>query len=248
MLDTRGWLEPGAREAFRAECVRAIPDWYSPWAHLAFPSLVGIGVIVAAALWVENLRLWELTAVPIVYVAANAFEWRAHRYVLHRRLRFLELLYDRHTPVHHRIYITDDMAMRSPREFRLVLIPAYGILMILLLNSPLTLALALLGQANLAALFVATSTGYVVSYEWLHLAYHLPAQSFIGRLRLVARLRRHHATHHWPDRMQHWNFNVTVPLWDWVRGTTYPGPEPNCPPPKSAPTPPSPRRGEALSP
>ena len=21
--------------------------------------------------------------------------------------------------------------------------------------------------------------------------------------------------------MQRWNFNVTVPLWDWVRGTTY---------------------------
>jgi hypothetical protein len=22
--------------------------------------------------------------------------------------------------------------------------------------------------------------------------------------------------------MQKWNFNVTVPLWDWVRGTTFP--------------------------
>jgi sterol desaturase/sphingolipid hydroxylase (fatty acid hydroxylase superfamily) len=32
-------------------------------------------------------------------------------------------------------------------------------------------------------------------------------------------LRRHHAIHHDPRLMQRYNFNVTVPLWDWVRGT-----------------------------
>ena len=25
--------------------------------------------------------------------------------------------------------------------------------------------------------------------------------------------------HHDPKLMQRWNMNVTVPLWDWVRGT-----------------------------
>ena len=37
------------------------------------------------------------------------------------------------------------------------------------------------------------------------------------------RLRQHHATHHRPELMQTWNFNVNFPLWDWVRGTTYKG-------------------------
>jgi sterol desaturase/sphingolipid hydroxylase (fatty acid hydroxylase superfamily) len=64
---------------------------------------------------------------------------------------------------------------------------------------------------------------YVVSYEWLHLAYHLPADSFIGRRWLIARLRRHHALHHDPRLMQKWNFNVTFPIWDRVRGTVYRG-------------------------
>jgi len=25
--------------------------------------------------------------------------------------------------------------------------------------------------------------------------------------------------HHAPELMQKWNFNVTIPLWDWVRRT-----------------------------
>jgi sterol desaturase/sphingolipid hydroxylase (fatty acid hydroxylase superfamily) len=63
--------------------------------------------------------------------------------------------------------------------------------------------------------------GYVVAYEWLHLAYHLPADSRIGRSRFIGWLRRHHATHHTPELMQRWNFNVTVPFADWVLGTIY---------------------------
>ena len=64
---------------------------------------------------------------------------------------------------------------------------------------------------------------YVVSYEWLHLSFHLPATHFIARLGVVKKLKRHHATHHDPRLMQKWNFNVTVPLWDWVRGTIWRG-------------------------
>jgi sterol desaturase/sphingolipid hydroxylase (fatty acid hydroxylase superfamily) len=61
--------------------------------------------------------------------------------------------------------------------------------------------------------------GYSVSYEWLHLSYHLPRESGIGRRGVIQRLRRHHAIHHDPRLMQRWNFNVTIPFWDWVRGT-----------------------------
>ena len=38
------------------------------------------------------------------------------------------------------------------------------------------------------------------------------------------RLRRSdHAMHHTPELMQRWNFNVTVPLADWLLGTIYRG-------------------------
>ena len=76
---------------------------------------------------------------------------------------------------------------------------------------------------NMALLFLSTCVFYTLSYEWLHLAYHLPADSFIGRRWLVRVLRRQHATHHAPELMQRWNFNVTLPLWDVLRGTLYKG-------------------------
>jgi len=63
------------------------------------------------------------------------------------------------------------MVIRSPREFRFVLLPFWAIVAIFFLTAPIAVGLELGGQHNLSALFVATSMGYVLSYEWLHLAY-----------------------------------------------------------------------------
>ena len=212
------------RDAVRAEVLARIPRWYNPWAHLAFPSLVGIGMIAASVHVLRNPTPLELLVVPLVLVLSNFNEWRIHKHVLHRRSWPLETLFWRHTPEHHVIFIRDDMAMRSAREFHLVLIPAYGIVAIFVTTLPITIGLWLLSP-NVAALWVATSMGYVVAYEWLHLAYHMPADSVVGRSRLVARLRHHHAVHHTPELMQRWNFNVTVPIADWALGTIHRSPE-----------------------
>jgi hypothetical protein len=214
-------LDLQRRDELRARLVAAIPRWYSPWVHLAFPSLVGLGIAAGALFALRALAPWQLGMVPLAFVVLNAGEWRVHRDLLHRRTPPLQVLYDRHTPEHHMVFVTDDMAIRQAREFRLVLIPFYGILAAALAALPIPALLYAVGQPNLGWLFLATAMAYTVGYEWLHLAYHLPAQSRIGRSALVARLRRHHATHHDPALMQKWNFNVTVPLWDWVRRTTY---------------------------
>jgi hypothetical protein len=214
------------RDRVRAEAVARIPRWYTPWGHLAFPSLVGVGMIALAVAILDRPTLLELLVVPVVFVAVNFNEWHVHRNVLHRRTWPLEELFWRHTPEHHVIFVRDDMAMRSAREFRLVLIPFYGILAIFVSELPITLALWFLVSHNAAALWVATTMGYVVAYEWLHLAYHLPVDGLVGRNRIIGVLRRHHAIHHTPELMQRWNFNVTVPLADLVLGTVYRGPLP----------------------
>lgn len=223
--DTRAFevTQPAsARERVRAAAVARVPAWYRPWVHLAFPSSVGIGLIVAAALLLDDPSPAAWCTVPIVLVALNFDEWWLHRNVLHRRTWPLEELFWRHTPEHHVIFVRDDMAMRSRREFRLVLIPFYGILAIFVATLPVTIGLWLLASPNVALFWIATAMGYVVAYEWLHLAYHMPADSRIGRSRVVAWLRRHHATHHTPELMQQWNFNVTVPLADRILRTVHP--------------------------
>ena len=62
----------------------------------------------------------------------------------------------------------------------------------------------------------------MVSYEVLHLCYHAPKNSFIGRRKIIGVLRTHHARHHDPRLMQRYNFNVTVPIFDWIMGTMAP--------------------------
>jgi hypothetical protein len=218
----RAKLSPKARELLRARMLAAIPSWYSPTAHMLVPSLLAVTLVtLAVVFFVHDLRVWQFSAIPLLFVMSNAVEWRAHKHVLHRRTPGLEPLYDRHTPIHHRLYITNDMAVRDRREFRIVLLPAFAILVIAATQIPIVAALALIAGRNFAVLAFATSMGYVLLYEWLHLSYHLPADSFIGRRKIIQILRRHHATHHSPDLMQKWNMNVSIPLWDWVRGTNY---------------------------
>ncbi len=214
-------MNPYRREELRQREVAAIPSWYSPWAHLGFPTAVGLGLLAAAVAVMQDVTPLELLTIPAVFLFSNAFEWRVHKSILHQRRPGLTVLYDRHTPVHHIVFTEDDMAVRSPKEWRLVLIPAYGVVLVALIDLPLAFGLDLLGLRNVAALFVVTSVLYVVSYEWMHLSYHLPPGSWAARLWLVRVLRKHHARHHDPELMQAWNFNVTFPLWDWVRGTIH---------------------------
>ncbi|HET6436667.1 MAG TPA: sterol desaturase family protein [Anaeromyxobacter sp.] len=219
-----------SRAEFRAQLLARIPRWYVPAAHLALPAAAGLAIAAFALSRIEDLRAWQIALVPAFLAFGNAIEWHAHKGILHRRMRFLHILYLRHTPQHHALYVPDAMAIHSARELRFILLPGYGILAILAATSPLVLFFFWVGQPNLAALWVASAVIYLLCYEWLHLAYHLPESSFVGRLPPVQRLRRHHQMHHAPQLMQHWNFNVTVPLWDHVRGTVYSAPVPAAPP------------------
>ena len=220
-MSGRTALSDAERETLRAKLIARIPSWYSPRAHQLVPSLIGLGLVAASLCLLRDLQAWQLAMVPAAFVLLNAGEWRIHRDLLHKRTPPFQLLYDRHTPEHHMVFLTDDMAMRSDKEYRMVLIPAFGILAAFGGALIPAAILALCGQRNLGVLFGATAMLYAISYEQLHLAFHLPADSFVGRMRIIAFLRRHHAVHHHPERMQRWNFNVVLPLWDLVRGTVY---------------------------
>ncbi len=217
-------MTPASRAELRADLLSRVSPRYSPALHVAFPAAAGLAIAAWALSRIHDLRPWQLALVPAYLVFANAVEWHAHRGVLHRRVRFLEAMYVRHTPQHHAMYVADAMAIRSFREVKFILLPAYGVFLILALTAPVPLALAWLGEPNLAALWIASAVGYVLAYEWLHLAYHLPETSRVGRLPLIRRLRRHHQLHHAPQLMQRWNFNVTLPLWDHLRGTVWHAP------------------------
>lgn len=223
--DTDDATTPVARrestDALRRSILAGTPRWYNPYVHLAIPSLTGVAAIALALAQVQvaALTVLQLATIPITYVVCNAIEWWAHKYLLHHRNPLAPVLYDQHTPMHHMVYTHEDMAIRDIREFKMVLIPAYGVFLIALGAVPVAYALARAGHANVAALWFVTAVGYAVGYEWLHLSYHLSPGSAIGRTALVTWLRKHHTIHHDPRLMQTTNFNVTVPIWDYLLKT-----------------------------
>jgi hypothetical protein len=217
-----GRLTDERRENVRRASLGEIPWWYNPWAHLASTTGIGLSALIVAAweLRQHTLHAIDFLTIPLVFVLSNFFEWRVHKHVLHRRRWPFTIIYDKHTPMHHMIYVENDMALRSTQEFRLVLMPAAGVLGVVLAAAPFAIGVGRFWSPAAGWLFLVSCSVYMVSYELLHLSYHAPKDSFVGRLGFIAKLRAHHAKHHDPRFMQHWNFNVNVPMFDFILGTT----------------------------
>lgn len=212
-------------EARRAESLAKTPSWYSPWGHLAGPSLVGLLLGWLGWQMIEGPLTWaQLSVVLAVVAGSNLIEWWAHKYLLHRRspLPGAAELYKRHIE-HHSIYTEELMELRDPRELRMILLPAWGVALILLGNLPAALGLWGMGFHNHAGVYIISSVLYVLGYEWCHLSYHLPREHFISKLWLVRVMGKHHTAHHNPRLMARWNFNVILPFGDWLCRTTHHG-------------------------
>ena len=206
----------------RARRLAEMPRWYSPYGHLAGTLSVGLIAFMIALCMLEDVRWYEALVIPAMFVFANFFEWWAHKHVLHHPRWPFGDLYEKHVPLHHAIYTSRDMAIRDIREFRFVLIPASGVLGIVISAAPLALVIGALLSANAGWLAMMTAALYVTFYELIHLVYHLPPTHPLRRLPFVDRMSRHHRDHHDRGLMGKWNFNVTLALADLFLGTIAP--------------------------
>jgi sterol desaturase/sphingolipid hydroxylase (fatty acid hydroxylase superfamily) len=207
--------------AFMTAKLAAIPANYSPILHLCASVGIGLAFLTVGIVFIGSFGWAEFATVIAVIVISNLVEWWAHRDLLHRRRRFWEVLYDQHTPSHHRIYRYGSMSVASRREWHYVLMPAKGVFGITILAVPLALAIGFVFGADPGWTSLMTSSLYATAYELTHLSYHLPSGHPVQRLRIIRWMSRHHARHHDPRLMQKWNFNVTVPLWDFLLGTNF---------------------------
>jgi hypothetical protein len=211
------------REQYRRE---HIPARYQGARHLMFTFGIGAVVMVWAALQAEHVTPLEWLTVPLTFLYANFSEYWGHRGPMHHLKRGLRLVYERHTRQHHRFFTDDNMELDDLRDLRAVLFPP--VLMTFFLAAfmlPVALLLAWIATPNVAWLFVATSLAYFLNYEFLHMAYHLPAAHPIARWGLIRRLERLHRAHHDPRLMAQRNFNITYPICDVLFGTLQRPPE-----------------------
>jgi hypothetical protein len=212
-------------EAYRVEFRRKIWPNYSGRVHFAFTNVVLLGLIAGLLARLHGVRPWEWALVPSGFLFANLIEYIAHRYPLHRPYRFSKFIYKAHGIAHHRFFTAeseDAMTTQHHRDYFVVLFgPVSQAIMIFCIGVPASLIAGLLMGRNAGLLFMATSVAYFLTYEWLHLIYHLPSSNLLTKLPGMRALRRHHTAHHDLKLMTKWNFNITFPIFDAILGTTW---------------------------
>lgn len=208
-----------ARSRFRE---RRIGPRYSGPLHLATTISVSVLVALLSAAQLDDVRPLEWLTVPLTFLYANLSEYLGHRGPMHHKTRFLKKLFERHSIEHHAFFTDKAPVFDSSRDYKAVLFPP--ILLVFFVGGfaiPVGALLYWLFSPNVCFLFVLTAVLYFLNYELLHFAYHADPASWIGRLPLIGRLRRHHVTHHNRRLMTRYNFNITYPICDWLFGTLY---------------------------
>lgn len=217
---------PAKVAAYRADFrEREIGVGYRSWTGWLHLGVVTAGVVIGMVVLggrLDHVGAGELLALPGGYVFANVVEYLVHRYLMHAPRPGLGRMYKRHTGQHHRFFTDEAMTTDSARDFAIILFPPFVVVFFLgLIATPVALALGWLLSPDAGVLFGMVALSYFLFYEWMHLASHLPPDSRLGRLPGVAFVREHHRAHHDPRRMRHQNFNITIPLTDWLVGTLW---------------------------
>lgn len=202
-------------ESRRAKIVGTVPSYYNHYVHLIVPTLLVLAVLTCSVFLMGH---FSFVTAAVTLFALFGFEWFVHKNVLHKPHFGLKSIYMQHT-LHHIIFTNTDMSIRSGKELNLVLMPAYAVVLVFLILTPLVALLWWTMSVSVAMSMLFTAMLFFISYEWLHLAYHLPEGHWLIRSRLMKYLKKQHQTHHDIRLMTKWNFNVTVPVFDWILST-----------------------------
>ena len=208
-----------ARATFRE---RHVSRRYSGARHLAITVTVGLFTAILCALMLENINAFEWLTIPLTFLYANLSEYLGHRGPMHRKIRFLGRIFERHSIEHHSFFTHEAVTYDTSQDYKAVLFPPILLVFFIAFFAlPLGAILYFLISPNVCFLFVSTATLYFLNYELLHFAYHMKPETWVGRLPFMSRLRRHHTYHHNRRLMTSYNFNITYPLCDYLFGTVY---------------------------
>jgi hypothetical protein len=203
----------------RAEHIAA---GYTPGQHIRRTLSIAAVISAFGITLATRAHAADWLMMPVIWVVGNFIEWAFHRFPMHRPLT-PRLLYKNHAQLHHLAFTDANMETDSPRDLGLIMMPWYTMVGLFVVASPVMLLAGALRGPGLAGVFLLGAVAYFLFYETLHALYHLPDATLdrigVGRWRLFRRLQAHHAHHHVLRRMSHVNFNVTIPLMDWLLRT-----------------------------
>jgi hypothetical protein len=206
--------------AFRNTYREHISPWYNGWLHVGL-----VLAIAAATLWyaLAHIRApsWiEALVVPSTFILGNIAEWWIHRFIMHRPVKGLKAIYRLHSLTHHQFLDDPEPFFDSQRDFFISFYPPYALVGLLAIAAAPAALLGALWSANAAWLFMCTTVGLYLNYEVFHYCCHIRDDRIVRHVPLVNTVRRHHLAHHNLAVMADRNFNATLPIADWLFGTT----------------------------
>jgi hypothetical protein len=210
------------QKAFRKEYRSRILGWYDGYLHIVIIYAMGAAAFYIYLQHIENVTLLEWLTIPLTFLFTNVFEWGIHRYVMHRpvNIKGLRAIYERHTLNHHQFFTDEEMRFRDHKDWRVTVFPPYALVVFILMSIPGGLLLGWLFSPNVGWLFMCTTTGMYLIYEFMHFCCHVDENWFVRNCPFVNTLRRHHTAHHNARLMMETNMNLTFPIADWLFGTS----------------------------
>ncbi|MCT4554567.1 MAG: sterol desaturase family protein [Pelagimonas sp.] len=215
-----------AREKFRARYRAAISPRYSGYLHVAVVLLGAGGLIGWGISQLVDFHWTQLWFVVLTYCIYNWGEWASHRYWGHEKTKLFKFFYQRHTGDHHTFFVEHDMEYQMVLDWRVVVFPiALLVATAVGLATPAGIVAYFVLGWNYGWLAFVTVMSCYLTYEVLHFSYHLQKGSVTERIfKLIpgwTYLRLFHTVHHNRHLMAEGNFNITLPLCDWIFGTLY---------------------------
>lgn len=165
----------------------------------------------------NTLTVISFTLGSLLYI--STVEWGLHRFVMHKPVGNFRYAFNAHTLVHHNIFKADHTYhLRDNKDKNKIPMAWWnGPLLILLGSIPPVIVLALTPLSWYFLIeFVVLCAAYYGAYEYLHWCMHLPKARRLEISYPFRRLNGHHLLHH---RYMHKNFNVVLPLADFIFGT-----------------------------
>jgi hypothetical protein len=207
------------REAFRKE---HIPFYYWGIGHMLMNFLLLSLPLMAFVLKITSPSLSELLLIPLTVVLGNLVVFIIHKFILHRKIKFLGFAYKIHSQWHHRFYTHDHLVWDSTKDFFIIFFPIDVILGFLVLFLPLIyFILVPILSTNGVFLVLATSCTYFIGYEVIHFISHLPEKNILMKVPYFRFMRNYHRIHHNPALMSEYNFNIVYPFFDLIFKTAY---------------------------
>jgi hypothetical protein len=210
------------RQQYRAGIVKS----YRGWIHMLSVLAVGLGTIIYALSQLQSAAWVEWMVFPLTMLMVNFAEYYAHRWLGHKKTKYGKLFYSRHTGDHHSFFLEHSMNYETVQDWRVVLFPLYLIFAFLFgLILPVGFVLSEVASMNVAYIYAAAGISGYLFYEVMHFSYHIPRGHWAEKLFLVipgwTALRHLHVLHHKRDKMGEANFNITLPIFDFLLGSLF---------------------------